>query len=88
MRLVVQPDAGLRRKLRGQHATESVSRRRLTLGLTDATTGGAISWAIGPGQVAGGIAVAGWIVTAVFVVSIAAVVAAVGGVAGRVRGFP
>lgn len=54
----------------------------LLLGLTDATCGWAASWVIGPGRVEG-LTVTRWLSTAVFVASMSAGIAAVGGVAGR-----
>jgi hypothetical protein len=53
------------------------------LGLTDATLGWAVSWAIGAGRVSGGLTVGRWLATAVFVTALAAGVAAAGGATGR-----
>ena len=54
-------------------------------GLVDASVGWAVSRALGPGRLPNGIpsTIALWVTTAIFVVAIAAIVGAVGGLAGR-----
>jgi len=55
----------------------------LVLGLTDASLGWAVSWAIGPGRVAGGLGAGRWLSTLAFVAAAGAGIAACGGSAAR-----
>ena len=71
--------AGLRHRLRAAALAGAI------LGLTDATLGWAVSWAIGPGRPATGLTPAMWLIVAALVMVGAAVLATVGGVAARWR---
>ena len=57
----------------------------LISGLADASLGWAVSWAIGPGRVAGGITATQWLLTAAFVVGFATGFAALGGSFARMQ---
>jgi hypothetical protein len=55
----------------------------LVLGLVDASAGWAVSWALGPGRLTGGLTASRWLWTAMLVTTLAVGVATLGGLAGR-----
>ncbi|MCS3747142.1 fatty acid desaturase [Xanthomonas arboricola] len=57
------------------------------MGITDATLGWAVSWAIGPGRLAAGtLTLSAWLYTATFVVVLGAIYGLVGGGIGALTG--
>jgi hypothetical protein len=56
----------------------------VSLGVTDATLGWAISWWIGPGKVKGGLTPTRWMIAAAFVIATGAAFSALAGIVARI----
>lgn len=63
----------------------AAARAGIVLGLTDASAGWAVSWAIGPGRWHRGLTPGWWIAIAIFVTVLAAVTATIGGLLAQWR---